>query len=168
MTDKCIHHPGRKATVGINNKKYCLKCEQGQQNAAKNVDRHVDPKGCFVWYLGGDRWSPIKGTGCAHFVAHQKKIKKGLASHRCLEGLSIKVADIYKGKIEIKSLDNVRVGDIYVNSPKTHCGIVSRIRTVKVKPLQRKITIKHASIRQGRVAENDFDTYFKGKGSFFR
>ena len=85
-----------------------------------------------------------------------------------IQNRGFRSATIYKGKIEIKSLDNVRVGDIYVNSPKTHCVIVSRIRTVKVKPLQRKITIKHASIRQGRVAENDFDTYFKGKGSFFR
>jgi hypothetical protein len=101
-------------------------------------------------------------------VAHQKNIKKGSAIHRCLEGFTIKVGDISKGRTAVKSLDKVRVGDIYVNPAKTHCGVVSRVHTTKVKPLQRKITIKHASSRQGRVAENDFNTYFKGKGSFFR
>ena len=168
MVGKCVHHPGRDATIEIESKKYCAKCEQGQANAAKAVDRYVEPKECFVWYLGGDKWSAITGTGCAHWVAHQKGIKKGPPIHQCLKGFTFKVADVAKGRTEIKSLDQVRVKDIYINLAKTHCGIVSQVKTIPGRPPKLRIEIQHDSSRQRRVAKNDFGTYFGGKGSFFR
>lgn len=166
MDGKCLHHPGRDATTEIGGKKYCAKCEDAQSKAAKRVSMHVEPKDCFVWYLGGDKWAPIMGTGCAHWVAHQKGIKHGLPIHRCLQGFTLKVADIAKGKREIKTMEQVRAGDIYINHGKTHCGIVCRVQ--KIPGRQLKIEIQHDSSSQGRVAKNDFQTYFGGRGSFFR
>lgn len=127
---------------------------------------HVEPKDCFVWYLGGDKWAPIMGTGCAHWVAHQKGIKHGLPIYRCLKGFTLKVADIAKGKREIKTIEQVRVGDIYINHGKTHCGIVCKVHKIPGRPI--KIETQHDSSRQGRVAKNDFQKYFGGRGSFFR
>lgn len=36
------------------------------------------------------------------------------------------------------------------------------------KPEEPKITIRHDSSNQGKVADNEFATYFKGKGTFHR
>ncbi|MCB2264010.1 MAG: hypothetical protein LGR52_13915 [Candidatus Thiosymbion ectosymbiont of Robbea hypermnestra] len=171
MTKKCVYHSGRDATREIDGKNYCAKCEQGQATAAKIVDKHVDPRDCFIWYLGGDKWAAITGTGCAHWVAHQTGIKKGVPTYRCLKGFTVKIADIANGKKQVKSLNDVKVGDIYVNPAKTHCGIVSKTQMLPGKPgtpSTKKIEIQHDSSRQGRVAKNDFATYFSGKGAFFR
>ena len=168
MAGKCIHHPGRDATIEVGGKKYCAKCEQGQKNAAKLVDRHVEPKDCFVWYLGGDNWTAITGTGCAHWIAHKQGITHGTPMHRCLKGFTLKVADITKGKKEVTSIDQVKQGDIYVNPAKTHAGIVSKVLKITGKPPKINIEIEHDSSRQGKVAKNDFATYFKGKGKFYR
>jgi len=166
MARKCIHHPGRSATLHVGGKDYCAKCQAAQLAAARLVDRHVEPKDCFIWYLGGDRWVRITGTGCAHWVAHQNNTTQGSAIHRCLKGKTIKVSDIARGKHEIKDLAKVMVNDVYVTPKKDHCGLVSRVTLVPNSTP--KIEIQHDSSRQGKVAKNDFATYFHGKGSFFR
>jgi len=166
MTGKCIHHPGRSAVVQFGTDKYCEKCKSGQEAAAKLVDRHVDPKACFVWYRGGDKWERITGTGCAHWVAHEKGIKKGARIHRCLEGYTYRVPDLIVGRKAVADIATVKVGDIYVNPRKDHCGLVSSVTAVKGKPP--RIEIRHCSSRQGKVAKNDFATYFHSKGSFYR
>ena len=124
MAEKCVHHLGRDATTEIGGKKYCAKCEDGQTKAAKGVRMHVEPKDCFVWYLGGDKWAPIMGTGCAHWVAHQKGIKHGLPIHRCLKGFTLKVADIAKGKREIQH-DSSRQGRVAKNDFQTGAFAIS-------------------------------------------
>lgn len=171
MAGKCIYHSGRSATVEINGKKYCANCVQGQKSAAQLVHRHVNPKDCFVWYLGKDNWAPITGTGCAHWVAHQKGIRIGVDIHLCVEGYTIKVADIATGCKEVKVLSQVKVDDIYINPAKTHCGLVSKVQHLPGKPGASpiiQIEIEHCSSRQGGVGKNDFNTYFGSKGSFFR
>ena len=168
MNGKCIHHPGRNATIEYDNQKYCGKCEKAQIDAGKVVDRHVEPKECFVWYRGGYKWVPIIGTGCAHWVAHKKGIRHGLPIHKCLKGYTFKVTDIAKGCKKVKSLKNIKVGDIYIDPKKKHCGIVSKVEKFSDKSAKLKIEIEHDSSNQGRVAKNDFTTYFGGKGSFFR
>lgn len=166
MAEKCKHHPGRDSVNVINGKKYCSKCDEGQKKAGKSVDKHVVPKDCFVWYIGGDKWVPVKGTGCAHWVAHEKNITKGSSIHQCLKGFTIKVSDIAKGKTKVTSLDKVKVGDIYINPKKDHCGLVSKV--TKVPGEDNVIEIEHDSSRQRKVAKNDFLKYFGGKGDFFR
>lgn len=110
----------------------------------------------------------VTGTGCAHWIAHQQGITHGSPMHRCLKGFTLKVADIAKGKKEITSLDQVKVGDIYINPGKTHAGIVSKVQKLPGSPPKIKIEIEHDSSRQGKVAKNDFATYFGGRGNFFR
>ena len=160
-----MHHPGLDATVLIGNKKYCQRCELSLQQADKLLPQDIVPRECFVWYKGGNVWEAIRGTGCAHWVAHQLGIKQGAAIHRCLEGFTIKVPDLIRGKTKI-SLDKVTLGDIYVNPAISQCGLVSKI--IKVPGNVDKIEIQHSSSRQNKVAKNDFASYFGGRGTFYR
>ncbi len=162
---KCIHHPGLGATIEVNGKKYCQRCEAGQQQAEKLLSNDIEPRKCFVWYIGGNVWRAIQGTGCAHWVAHEKNITKGAPIHKCLAGCTLKVSDLILGKIKVP-LDKVVVGQIYVNPGVTHCGIVSKITKLPGKP--DKIEIQHSSSRQKKVAKNDYATYFGGKGTFYK
>ncbi len=159
--------PWRDATVDIDNKSYCQKCESGQKAAAKAVDRHVEPKDCFVWHQGGDTWTAIPGTGCAHWVAHQLDITHGTRGNRCLKGKTFRVKDIARNRTEVSDIKKVQVDDIYVTPSKDHCGMVSAV-TASSKGGAPTIEIQHDSSAQGGVSKNDFATYFHGKGKFFR
>jgi hypothetical protein len=164
---KCLFHPGREATVSIAGKGYCAQCEAGQGQARTPIDDGVKPKDCFIVYRGRDEWTPIIGTGCAHFVAHEKKMRGLGGFEQCLEGFLIRVVDLLPGLTELKALSEVKPGDIYVSPKRDHCGIV---RTVIPGPGRGRIRImiEHASSRLRRVSTDDFTVYFRGKGSFFR
>ena len=160
----CSIHPGTKSVTKINGTDLCEKCKTGIEAAIKAVDKHVSPKDCFVWYEGTKTgWQPIEGTGCAHWVAHEQGIKRGSKSEQCMLGFTFRVPTLLGGKSQVK-LEEVKVDDLYVNPNKDHTGIV--IKVSKDKPP--KITIRHDSSGQGKVAENEFATYFKGKGMFYR
>jgi hypothetical protein len=167
MNTKCVFHPGRDVVVSVAGKGYCEKCETGQKAARVPIKDDIKPKGCFVVYRGGDTWEPIFGTGCAHFVAHEKNMRAPGGVAHCLEGFLIRVVDLLLGLKEVKELSDVEPGDIYVNPDRDHCGIV---RTVIPGPGRGRIRImiEHASSRLRMVSTNDFTVYFRGKGSFFR
>ncbi len=166
MPEKCIHHPGRKTVVDFAGKGYCQKCRAGQQDAVQQVDKHITPADCFVWYVGRDTWEPIGGTGCAHWVAHEKGLKAGSGEPCCLGGYVVRVPDLVNGKTRIVDLIEVRPGDIYANSKLDHCGLV--VEAMPDPQLGAKISIKHDSSRQGGVFVNDFHSHFKGRGYFYR
>jgi hypothetical protein len=164
---RCILHPGREATVTIADRSYCAECDRGMTEARSRVDRHVEPKDCFIWYVGSDKWQPIFGTGCAHWVAHQRGIRRGTPGEQCLLGFPYRVRALIQGS-KIVTLENVLVNDIYVTPAFDHTGLVIRVTPGSKPSDPRKIMIKHDSSGQGRVAENDFATYFHGRGAFYR
>lgn len=170
MADKCVEHPGRDAVATISGKKYCVKCQAGILAAVASVDGHVEPKRCFVTYQGGDRWTAITGTGCAHWVAHQKNINDNSQEH-CLEGCKVRVPDLVRTRVRLTSdLNQVQAGDIWTNSAQTHCGIVIGVKknaTVQNPTAKPTITIQHDSSGQGKVATNDF-AFFGSQGGFYR
>jgi hypothetical protein len=63
-------------------------------------------------------------------------------------------------------ISQVRVNDIWASPSLDHTGLVIRVTPASTggRP---NITIRHDSSGQGRVAENDFATYFHGHGSFY-
>lgn len=166
---KCVLHPGRTAVVEILGKSYCKPCQDGQTAAGNRVDKHVEPKPCFIWYTGGkDGWQPISGTGCAHWVSHQKGLTWGTGNEKCLEGYTFRVQKVtFHLTIHVDKVEDVQAGDIWVNPGETHMGIVSKVATA-AEAGARAITIQHDSSAQGKVSENDFKSYFGGKGKFFR
>jgi len=112
--------------------------------AVRHVPQHVSPKDCFVWG-SGSKWMVIPGTGCAHWVAHQKGIKNGAG---CYTGNSIRVRDVVSGKSR-NSIRNARVGDIWTNSDLSHCGIVRKVNSGSVK-------VQHCSSGSGGVVYSNF------------
>jgi hypothetical protein len=166
MRDRCTYHPGHEGVVDIGGRSYCERCHQAQQRAAEAVDAHVEPKPCFVWHQGGYDWQAIPGTGCAHWVAHEIDIHQGPSHRRCLLGYTFRVTDLVDALSEVKRHENVAAGDIFVNPWKTHCGLVRRVQ--RRADGTTAIEIEHDSSRQGGVFRNDFATYFKGQGTFYR
>jgi hypothetical protein len=164
---KCALHPGREAVATVFKVSYCEKCKAGIEAAVKKVDKHVEPKACFVWYAANDDWQPITGTGCAHWVAHEKGTRKGGAGEQCLAGFTFRVKTLLSGMSAVP-LDKVKVGDHYASPSKDHTGLVIKVVPDPKNPGVPKITIRHDSSGQGKVADNEFATYFKGKGGFLR
>lgn len=163
----CKIHPALPSVGKVNGVECCQKCKDGIAAAVKKVDKHVEPKGCFVWFEGRAGWQPIPGTGCAHWVAHQRGIKRGSASEQCMLGFPFRVGTMIGGKSEVKVAD-VKVDDIYVTPSKDHTGLVVKVTPDPKNPDAPKIVIRHDSSAQGKVAENEFATHFKGAGRFYR
>jgi len=164
---KCVHHPGREGVFTVALQSYCAACQTGIEAARLRVDRHVEPKPCFIWYASANNWQPIAGTGCAHWVAHQRGIKKGSRGEQCIEGYTYRVRTLIQGLRTVEVAD-VKVDDIYVTPTKDHTGLVLRVTASKTAGKPPTIVIRHASSGQGRVADNEFATYFHGRGSFHR
>jgi hypothetical protein len=127
----------------------------------------VSPKDCFIWYRRNDDWEPIAGTGCAHWVAHEKDIQSGRADDRCLFGYTYRVHVLMERCTEVH-LEDVRSGDIWISDAEDHAGLVVRVMPNLYPHELPKITIRHDSSRQHGIATNDFETYFHGQGSFWR
>ena len=142
---------------------------QSEEDAVKQVSKHVSPKECFIWFMDSKRgYEPIPGTGCAHFVAHKKGWKGGKAgSNGCNKGYLTRVKDIAtKCKSEVAPKD-VAIGNVWINDKKDHTGLVSKVTAAKDggDPM---IEIEHSSSGQGKVAKNDWKKYFKGGGKFYK
>jgi hypothetical protein len=172
MAANCKHHPGRQAERLLPDSvalflqvEYCKYCLDSMATAIGNVNRHVTPKSCFITYTGRE-WAPIPGTGCAHWVAHQKGIRHGL---KCMAGYTLRVPDLIATLPEMTDLKEVQVGDIYVNLALDHCGIVDSIRkTEKNGNMEIDFIIVHCSSRAGGVIKSDFKSFFGGHGRFYR
>ena len=149
-------------------KHYCESCKKGIEAARQLVNKHVERKECFVWYAAANSWKPIYGTGCAHWVAHQLGIKNGGSSEKCLHGYTYRVRTLIQGR-KIIDVKDIQVNDIYVTPHVDHTGMVIKIIPENVALKQKRtIIIRHDSSGQGRVVDNEFDTYFKGSGTFYR
>jgi hypothetical protein len=117
-------------------------------------------------------WQPIPGTGCAHYVAHQKNIRNGTPGQKCVAGYTFRVQPCLTGLTQVAGgLGAVQVGDIWVSPSRDHTGIVTSVvppaaGTAPNTPPA--ISITHASSGQHKPATNLYATYFHGAGDFFR
>jgi len=164
----CREHPRKPAVVQTSFGGLCKQCAEQVKAAQATVDRHVQPKECFVTFVNNKTgWQSFtqrddRNTGCAHWVAHQLGLK-GAYDSVCAAGYLIRVPDVIRGarKIDHKT-EEVRVGDIWTNKDNSHTGLV-----VKVEDDGKKILIQHCSSRQGGVVTDYYPTYLKD-GSFYR
>ncbi|MCL2644443.1 MAG: hypothetical protein FWD51_03180 [Betaproteobacteria bacterium] len=95
---------------------------------------------------------------------------------RCREHPGRKAITSELGGLCQECYDQVRRAQSTVN-PFDHTGIVVKVEDVKVvvkedgqdvEKTKQKILIQHCSSGQGRVATDDFDRHFGGKGDFYR
>ena len=168
---KCKLHPGRKAVASFFSNHYCQECADQIKRAQSTVDRHVEPKDCFIIYEDSKNgWKSFtsmssENTGCAHWVAHQLNIKGGY-SNVCAAGYKIKVPDVIAGARKIDpEQEEVRYHDIWVSPDIKHCGLVIAIREEGGKKIYR---IKHCSSGSGGVVEHNHTSLWKGQGSYHR
>jgi hypothetical protein len=168
MAIKCALHPGRDSAGTVYGKHYCQKCLDSMAAARRNIDKHVVPKDCFITYFSNGAWKPIDGTGCAHWVSHQKGITNGSANDKCLDGYTCRVKVMIQGKLQVTDLKKVQVNDIWVNETSDHTGLVFTVKPAAKPGNDPTITIRHDSSGQGKVADNDWATFFHGKGRFYR
>lgn len=148
--------------------------KQSEADAVKKVDKHVEPKECFIWFMNSKEGYRAltevskNNTGCAHWISHQKGWNSGKAgSNGCNKGYLFRVKDIAaKSGSEVKTTD-VKVGNVWVNDKLTHCGIVSKVTKAK-DGAEPTIEIQHCSSGQGKVAKNDWKKHFKGGGKFLK
>jgi hypothetical protein len=177
----CVIHPGSQQVTVIGGRGYCAACQRGIRAAVARLDAHVTPPDCFVWYKNSaEGWTPIFGTGCAHYVSHQMGINFGTAADKCLAGFTYRVPVMLTGRTRVTGgLSAVRVGDIWVNTARSHTGIVSRIDPPAAPaPVARPrpgapapvpiLWITNASSGQHRLATDRFDLHFGSQGDFFR
>jgi len=165
MVGRCVFHPGRDASASAAGKSYCSKCEEAQKAARALIDAHVKPKNCFIVYRGGDSWARILGTGCAHFVAHEKNLRAPSGVEGCMEGFLIRVPDLLPGRTEIRELSAVEPGDSYVTPDRKHCGVV-RTNIPGSGRGRRRIMIERASSAHHGVLTGTSLSIFVGRGAF--
>src|SRR5664279_4176981 len=123
----CIIHPGTATAVVLFNRPYCARCQRDIQASVTLLDNHVTPRDCFVWYAGSrEGWTPIVGTGCAHYVAHQRGIRAGAPGALCLAGYVYRVPMVIIGRQRVTGGGALQVDDIWVSPNRDHTGLVSR------------------------------------------
>lgn len=163
----CEIHTAQAAVLTIGTKNYCEQCQTDIVAARARVDRHVEPKECFIWYEGGNRgWQPIPGGGSAHWVMHQQNRNSGRGPV-CMLGCPIRVSSVSNGRAAVE-IANVQVNDIYVSLAVDHTGLVTGVTPSAKAGGVPGIIIRHDSKGQGQVIESEFATYFKGQGAFYR
>jgi hypothetical protein len=149
-----------------------LMAAQSEQDAIKKVPKHVSPKDCFVWFMNNKvGFAPCPGTGCAHWIAHEKGWNNGReGSNGCHKKFLIRVKDIVGKSGSEVDPQNVKVGNVWVNDGASHCGIVCKVTPAKAgaKDPNPTIEIEHCSSGQGKVAKNDWAKFFKAGGTFYR
>lgn len=136
-----------------------------QPQAVLRVPQHVEPKVCFVTHINSkEGWDTLAGTGCAHWLAHQKGMRRGHPGdgHTCVQGCPTRVKDVVLGRVNVAT-GQVQKGDIWATAD--HCGIVESVIPLPTKPV---IMIRNCSSKQGGVFLNDWANHFKGEGKFYR
>jgi hypothetical protein len=148
-----------------------------KSDAIAAVGKYITPKPCFITTDDGISWRPISGTGCAHFVAHQVGVVRGIkGSTACMQGYVLSVRGLTEFFTPLNSVKDVRPNDVWFNDAvfvnqcgQDHCGIVTDIGydTDKQKVGQ-IIKITHCSNKQGGVVTNDWKVHFNKSGRFYR
>ena len=165
MAGKCKVHPSAAKKETIDGVDYCAACVTQIKAARKKVNGHVEPKDCFVWYADSKTgFAPMPGTGCAHWVAHEKGWTATKST--CHAGYPVRVKDLVKGLKKIE-LEKVKKGDVWADDKLSHCGLVRDIKEAKAGEAP-AVTIEHCSSKQGGVKKNDWAKYFKSGGDFYR
>lgn len=125
------------------------------------VPTHVSPRACFVWHGGGPSgypWRVIPGTGCAHWVAHEKGIN---GTPGCYQGNAIRVSQVISG-LSQHNLQNAQVDDIWTNTARSHTGIVRAVNRNRAGTVT-SVSVEHCSSGSGGVVTSTFSS-----GRFYR
>ena len=89
-----------------------LLCDQAGGGGARTGTRVAPVLLRLARWAEADPLRAIPGTGCAHWVAHQKGIRGG--GPTCDAGFAIRISDLIAGRSS-SNLSKAKVGDIWTN-----------------------------------------------------
>jgi hypothetical protein len=102
---------------------------RSEADARALVPAHVEPKQCFIEFRNSrEGWGPISGTGCAHWVAHQRGGPTG-APNMCQADFKYRVADLLATLTQASAdLSGAQVGHVWsAPAGHSHVGIVRAV-----------------------------------------
>lgn len=92
------------------------------------VGADIEPKDCFIEFKSTKiGWGPIDGTGCAHWVSHQRGAPTGTA-HVCDAGFKYRVTEVLATLTKLSAgLSGAVVGAVWQKPTGSHIGIVRAV-----------------------------------------
>jgi hypothetical protein len=126
------------------------------------VDGHVQPRNCFITFRNRrEGWAPITGTGCAHWVAHQRGGPTG-GTNVCQAGYKFRVSDVVASLSLVgHGLAAAAVGQVWSWPGHSHIGIVRAVnRDASGKVVS--VSVENDSSASGGVVTQD-----KAEGDFY-
>jgi len=130
-----------------------------QEQARALVDAHVVPRNCFIELESARAgYRPITGTGCAHWVAHQRGGPQG-QSHVCMDGFKFRVTELLASLYQASAdLQGARVGYVWSASGSSHVGIVRAVHLEEGGTRIVSVDVENdSSERGGVVTQNKTD-----------
>lgn len=121
-----------------------------KEEARKLVTPDIRPKECFITYRGTkEGWDAISGTGCAHWVAHERGIKGN--TNVCAEGYLYRVDDVVATLTRLSpDLSRAVVGAVWKQATGSHIGIVREVKRDNANRIV-SVDVENDSSEQGGV-----------------
>jgi peptidoglycan hydrolase-like protein with peptidoglycan-binding domain len=135
-----------------------------EAQARAMVPAHIEPKECFIEFKGSrEGWGPISGTGCAHWVAHQRGGPTG-TPNACQADFKYRVSDLLATLTQVSAdLSGAQVGHVWsAPAGHSHVGIV---RAVNRDP--RTNAVVSVDVRNDSSASGGVVTQTKTDGSVY-
>ena len=97
-----------------------------EDQARALVRADVEPRDCFITDTGRTGWVPIDGTGCAHWVAHQRGIWGGEPGATCQKNHPVRVEDLEHMSTPVE-FHEALPGDLFFWRSHSHVGLVADV-----------------------------------------
>lgn len=120
---------------------------------------------CCATALGAPAWRTLAGSGAAHWLAHELKLRPLPPHARCAAGFAVRPAALLVGRRELVR-ELPRAGDLWLDLDDDGCGLVVVARRGEGEEVE--ISIRGPVDATRGVAARDFYRDLSGRGRFFR
>lgn len=161
----CLLHRDRRAERALGSCAYCVDCLQQIAVALRGVLPGVLPRECAAIALGPAGWRALAGSGAAHWLAHELKLRPLPPLARCAAGFAVRRSDLLTGRRELVR-ELPRPGDLWLDLDDEGCGLVVAAR--RGEGAEVELSIRAPVDGLLGVAVRDFYRDLSGRGRFFR
>jgi hypothetical protein len=161
----CLLHRDRRAEGAIGSCAYCAACLQEIANALRGVLPGIVPRECAATALGGAGWRALVGSGAAHWLAHELKVRPLPPLARCAAGFAVRRADLLVGRRELVR-ELPQSGDLWLDLDDDGCGVVVTSRRAEGAAVE--VSIRAPLTGSLYASVHDFYRDLSGRGRFFR
>lgn len=162
----CLLHRDRRAEGAIGACAYCASCLQAIATALSGVRPGTMPRECAATALGESAaWRALAGSGAAHWLAHELKLRPLPPLPRCAAGFAVRRSDLLVGRRELVR-ELPRPGDLWFDLDEEGCGVVAT--SERREDAQIAISIRAPLVGSLHPSVHDFYGDLAGRGRFFR